>query len=485
MMWQNKAQQLINLEEIENIFTSFYGEENRQLIHEKFSRTSFVFMADNAYIADDAINSSFPKARRVKPWQIGEMVSDIKLDQKNIIKYTSLIDRLGYKQDDILIKNNELRKYTPGHKYNEFVDKINNLASTLPPNDIYLEHNTIEEFQNSHSQLNIESIPHLHDLLESSSSLEDWQENELYEEIYLNNFNTVFNTGFSSISDIKQDGMFGKIINDIEISRKNYLDKRLRHSNFSNNKNLFILSNNPDLANERATINKYSSNMNGIANGCMRPIASNNKLNPYPNEMSYDVLISMDKNTSYSLVLHELTHVLHTNETNQTISVGLYEDENSRYLNEIITEYLTCRMVNQIPDKEYNLPFKKIGCSDYSLGFSIIENFLKTYEPVLKQCQCVDNSTELLEQTIGKEDLNKFTSLVNDYMKIDEIDCLDEINSKLGTNYSSVFEVLNNANISREMFSNSEKITNYLDTIENLHKLDCELSQKQENNISL
>ena len=118
-MWKNNCQEISNLETLENLFIKFYGEEYQELIHEKLSKTSFIFISNNDYVAHCNIASIFPNNKDININQIREMSKDINLDPKNILKYMDLIEDLGYNRNEILNKNIILRKITPGNKYNE------------------------------------------------------------------------------------------------------------------------------------------------------------------------------------------------------------------------------------------------------------------------------------------------------------------------------------------------------------------------------
>ena len=476
-MWKNNCQEITNLETLENLFTQFYGEEYREIIYEKLSKTSFIFIANNDYVTRCNIANIFPNNKDININQIREMAKDLNLDPKNILKYLDLIEDLGYSREEILKKNVLLRKYTPGDKYSELISKLDEVKSILPKQLPSIEEKTFKNFQQMYPNLDIKSTKFLHSLLESENDLDTWKQNAFTEQVYVRQFNNAFGTNFKSIDAISKHSRYSKVIQDIERSRKSYILNSTAQTETQYD-NIHVISNDEDTF-ERAKQNNYEDALKGSL-GFATPVFFDTN-----NTIMCDVVMQTDENTAYSTLIHELTHVLqaHELETGEVI-FGFDATEDLDFLNEVFTEYLTTQMILQIPDEEYSLPFPKDDVSAYRQGFAIIGDFLKTYENVIKQCTITANPEQVMLDNFGDNYYN-LKSLVSRYMQINEKSYISYINDELGTSYSFVFDIIKNQDTLREHFSNNEKVTDYLDIVDDLYSLNKELTQEQSTQFSL
>ena len=478
-MWKNNCQEISNLETLENLFIKFYGEEYQELIHEKLSKTSFIFISNNDYVAHCNIASIFPNNKDININQIREMSKDINLDPKNILKYMDLIEDLGYNRNEILNKNIILRKFTPGNKYNELISKLDEVKSILPKQLPSVEEKVFKDFQQEHSNIDIKSTKSLHRLLESQNDLDTWKQNPMTEQVYVRQFNNAFGTNFKSIEAITKHSRYNQVIQDIEHSRELYIISSNRQTETKYD-NIHVISNDNETL-DRAKENEYGEIIQGCS-GFALPQFLDRK-----GTIMCDVVVKIDENTAFSTIIHELTHTLqaHQLETGDAIfGFDKTEGEDTDYLNEIFTEYLTTQMMIQIPDEEYSLPFPKDDVSPYKRGFAINGDFLKTYENVIKQCTISANPEQVMLDNFG-DNYYDLKSLVNRYMQINEQMYISHINNQLGTSYSYIFDIIKNQDTIREHFSNNEKMLDYLDIVNDLYSLNKELVQEQSSQISL
>ncbi|MBQ3502397.1 MAG: hypothetical protein IJA72_01920 [Clostridia bacterium] len=483
-MWKKDCQEIANLEDLENLFTSFYGEEHRQEIHDKFANTNFIFMATDEYIATDAIHDIFPEVSKDNSSIIpimSEMVKDLENDPKSILKYLNFTQTLGYNREEILHKNILQRKYTLGSKYEEFISKVTRVQSFLPKGLPSVEEEISQRFQQHNPNIEISNINQLYFLLRMDSSQEQWK-NSLYQSSYIGLFNIAFGTKFKSFQDIEKNSKFTQVLSSVEDYRQLYWEM-LQTQGYDNHNshyhnmttidtnNAYIISNNIEEANKRAEQNNYKYNLHGTTQGTTTSVNNNT---------CCDVVIKVNNDLGISIIVHELTHVLH--QYNEYFGFDRNDDTTEPF-NEIVTEYLTQRMMEQSKiESDFNRPFNKKFNASYSRGFLILNDFLKTYEPLLKECQFRANSTYDLIDAIGEIEYNRLINLTYRYMQMNEFTYIAKINEELKTDYKSFLDIIENLNLIYDKFADNEQITNYLDVVDNLYLLSCDLAQKQQFN---
>jgi len=478
--WQETCKKLINLETLENEFVQYYGETHRKEIHDKLQNTTFAF-AINDLDGFINLNNSFYASKVFKIPSKPDLYKDCEIlinvletNLNELINYKQNIKNLGYDANDIInsLPNGRLYKELKSNLL-----KVKKMILDNPTTDLIAYKNTKEEFkdllekpQDNISYLSIKDYiknsVYFKDLITYQKSFDDLKNRNKSE--YLNKFNNAFNTSFISFRELRNNKKFYQIALVIDKMRYRYLEKL----NEIKADNGLIYTPNNLSDKQKNNISKISiKHLNSKTCG-LEWTYRKNLLKTSKEQLKYNVLINLFDLTSYSAIIHELTHVMQTEPIdNPLFEVSGFQSTGiSNPFNEVVTDFLAQRMTKKVTSDRH-LPVNKCSKTAYSYAFSIMEDFLLTNEELLKECQFAKNSPKMLIEHIDFNNYKKLVLLTRTFLNLDPEKIINKICRKTHRYYKTAKDLIKDIDRLKDEYKNNNKIRKFLKATQDLYSL--------------
>jgi len=432
-MWKETCDKLINLEKLENQFVEYYGEEHRDDIREKLSKTTFAFVPNNGDL-EGFINLNmqrcvcgiFPKAEPLFCVDVCiDLINIIENNPEELDKNRKKIEILGYEPD-------ELQAIVGGdaYAYGGFRKKLMEAKSDLAK----FETSETKAYKSIKEQykdfiadakigIDVTSLGnyvvnhyYLQELITANTSkLEEWENS--FPKGYISMFNKCFGTNFTSFDELKKDNIYYNLALFIEKLCEEYQNKLQQFKDITIDP--YIPSKDVSDRQVKNIKKNIKHNLKGKAAGLCYTY-SDKILGITEDDLQQHVLIVLYEGTAYATIIHELTHVMQTNmrlsKINPKEISGFQVDDKSGAFNEIVTDFLAQRMVKQVLPKNASLPILKSYKSSYSEAFCLLKDFLLQNEKLLKECQFSRDAPKLLAKKIGKDNYKQLVLATHQFL---------------------------------------------------------------------